>query len=170
MEEPDRNLRICLHPRHLNKAIKRERFQLPIIEDSTTHMANAFWLLWGLQRKLKRTRLKIQQNTRKTKEAGIQTRGILLSLKTFSYFHCFKGEKHFSKIVRGCTKFLAVVLYKKSGLCLDVCEGECRILFLTAYGRMLHSSTKAIAKWVCMLMTRMKFCVRKGMGITKFPL
>ena len=37
------SLRICLDPRHLNKAIKREHFQLPTIEDITTHMANAKW-------------------------------------------------------------------------------------------------------------------------------
>ena len=39
VEKPDGSLRICLDPRHLNKAIKREHFQLPTIEDITTRMA-----------------------------------------------------------------------------------------------------------------------------------
>ena len=43
VEKPDGRLRICLDPRHLNKAIKREHFQLPTIEDITTRMANAKW-------------------------------------------------------------------------------------------------------------------------------
>ena len=43
VEKPDGRLRICLNPRHLNKAIKREHFQLPTIEDITTRMANAKW-------------------------------------------------------------------------------------------------------------------------------
>ena len=43
VEKPDGSLRICLDPRHLNKAIKREHFQLPTIEDITTRMANAKW-------------------------------------------------------------------------------------------------------------------------------
>ena len=34
-------LRICLDPRDLNKAIKREHFQLPTIEDITTRLAGA---------------------------------------------------------------------------------------------------------------------------------
>ena len=42
-EKPDGSLRICLDPRHLNKAIKREHFQLPTIEDITTCTANAKW-------------------------------------------------------------------------------------------------------------------------------
>ena len=41
VEKPDGSLLICLDPRHLNKAIKREHFQLPTIEDATTRMANA---------------------------------------------------------------------------------------------------------------------------------
>jgi len=44
VEKPDGRLRICLDPRHLHKAIKREHFQLPTIEDVTTRMANAKWL------------------------------------------------------------------------------------------------------------------------------
>ena len=43
VEKPNVSLRICLDPRHLNKAIKREHFQLPTIEDITTRMANAKW-------------------------------------------------------------------------------------------------------------------------------
>ena len=43
VEKPDGSLRICLEPRHLNKAIKREYFQLPTIEDMTTRVANAKW-------------------------------------------------------------------------------------------------------------------------------
>ena len=43
VEKPDGSLRICLDPRHLNKAIKREHFQLPNIEDITTRMVNAKW-------------------------------------------------------------------------------------------------------------------------------
>ena len=43
VEKPNGSLRICLDPRHLNKAIKREHFQLPTIEDITTRMANAKW-------------------------------------------------------------------------------------------------------------------------------
>ena len=40
-EKPNGNLRICLDPQHLNKAIKREHYQLPTIENITTRMANA---------------------------------------------------------------------------------------------------------------------------------
>ena len=43
VEKPDGSLRICLDPRHLNKAIKREHFQLLTIEDITTRMTNAKW-------------------------------------------------------------------------------------------------------------------------------
>ncbi|CAB4010198.1 Hypothetical predicted protein [Paramuricea clavata] len=43
VEKPNGKLRICLDPKHLNKAIKREHFQLPTIEDITTRMANARW-------------------------------------------------------------------------------------------------------------------------------
>ncbi|CAB4043550.1 Hypothetical predicted protein, partial [Paramuricea clavata] len=41
VEKPNGKLRICLEPKHLNKAMKREHFQLPTIEDMTTRMANA---------------------------------------------------------------------------------------------------------------------------------
>ena len=43
VEKPDGSLLIFLDPRHLNKAIKREHFQLPTIEHITTRMANAKW-------------------------------------------------------------------------------------------------------------------------------
>ena len=43
VEKPNSSLWICLDRRHLNKAIKREHFQLPTIEDITTRMANAKW-------------------------------------------------------------------------------------------------------------------------------
>ena len=43
VEKSDGNLRICLDPRHLNKAIKREHFQVLTIEDITTRMASAKW-------------------------------------------------------------------------------------------------------------------------------
>ena len=43
VEKPNGTLRICLDPKHLNKAIKREHFQLPTIENITTRMANAKW-------------------------------------------------------------------------------------------------------------------------------
>ena len=38
----------CLDLRQLNKAIKREHFQLPTIEDVTTRMANAKWFTMKL--------------------------------------------------------------------------------------------------------------------------
>jgi len=42
VEKPkSRKLRICLDPRNLNQAIKREHYQLPTIEDITTRMAGA---------------------------------------------------------------------------------------------------------------------------------
>jgi len=41
VEKPEGRLRICLDPRRLNNAIKREHFQLPTIEGITTCMANA---------------------------------------------------------------------------------------------------------------------------------
>ena len=44
VEKPNGSLWICLDPRHLNKAIKREHFQLPTIKDITTRMANRKWL------------------------------------------------------------------------------------------------------------------------------
>ena len=43
VEKPDGSLRICWDTRHLNKAIKREHFQLPTIEGITTRMANEKW-------------------------------------------------------------------------------------------------------------------------------
>ena len=43
VQKPGGSLRICLDPRHLNKAIKQEHFQLPTIEYITTRMANAKW-------------------------------------------------------------------------------------------------------------------------------
>ena len=43
VEKPNGSVRICLDPRYLNKAIKREHFQLPTIEDITTRMENAIW-------------------------------------------------------------------------------------------------------------------------------
>ena len=43
VEKPDGSLRICLDSRLLNKAIKREHFQLPTTEDITTRIANAKW-------------------------------------------------------------------------------------------------------------------------------
>lgn len=43
VEKPNGSLWICLDPKHLNKAIKREHFQPPTIEDITTRMANAKW-------------------------------------------------------------------------------------------------------------------------------
>ena len=43
LEKADGSLCICLDPSHLNKAIKREHFQLPTIEDITTRMTNAKW-------------------------------------------------------------------------------------------------------------------------------
>ena len=41
VEKSNGKLRICLDPKHLNKAIKREHFLLPTIEDIATRMANA---------------------------------------------------------------------------------------------------------------------------------
>ena len=41
VENPDGSLRLCLDPRDLNKAIKREHFQLPTFEDISTRLAGA---------------------------------------------------------------------------------------------------------------------------------
>ena len=42
VEKPQsKKLRICLDPRHLNKAIQREHFQLPTLEDITTRLTGA---------------------------------------------------------------------------------------------------------------------------------
>lgn len=40
-EKSNGKLRICLDPRDLNKAIKREYYQLPTIEEITTRLAGA---------------------------------------------------------------------------------------------------------------------------------
>ena len=48
VEKPDGSFRFCLDPRQLNKAIKREHFQLRTIEDITTRMANAKWFTMKL--------------------------------------------------------------------------------------------------------------------------
>lgn len=40
-EKSNGKLRICLDPRDLNKAIKREYYQLPAIEEITTRLAGA---------------------------------------------------------------------------------------------------------------------------------
>ena len=41
VEKQDKSLRICLDPLHLNKAIKREHYQLPTIEDVSSKLAGA---------------------------------------------------------------------------------------------------------------------------------
>ncbi|MCG7876437.1 MAG: RNase H-like domain-containing protein [Candidatus Thiodiazotropha endolucinida] len=41
VEKPNKKLRICLDPRNLNTAIKREHFQLPTIEEITSRMSGA---------------------------------------------------------------------------------------------------------------------------------
>ena len=41
VEKPDKSLRICLDPLHLNKAIKREHYQLPTVEDICSKLAGA---------------------------------------------------------------------------------------------------------------------------------
>ena len=41
VEKPNKKLRICLDPRNLNSAIKREHFQLPTIEEITSRMSGA---------------------------------------------------------------------------------------------------------------------------------
>ena len=41
VEKPDETLRICLDPLHLNKAVKREHYQLPNIEDICSKLAGA---------------------------------------------------------------------------------------------------------------------------------
>ena len=48
VEKPDGSFRFSLDPRQLNKAIKREHFQLPTIEDITARMANAKWFTMEL--------------------------------------------------------------------------------------------------------------------------
>ena len=39
VEKPNKTLRICLDPRNLNTAVKREHFQLPTIEETTSRMS-----------------------------------------------------------------------------------------------------------------------------------
>ena len=41
VEKPNKTLRICLDPRNLNTAVKRENFQLPTIEEITSRMSGA---------------------------------------------------------------------------------------------------------------------------------
>ena len=41
MEKPSRGLRVCLDPRDLNKAIKRENSQLPTFEEITSRLSGA---------------------------------------------------------------------------------------------------------------------------------
>ena len=41
--KPNGSIRVCLDPKDLNKAIKRERFQLPTREDIFSNMAGATW-------------------------------------------------------------------------------------------------------------------------------
>ena len=41
VEKPNKTLRICLYPRNLNTAVKREHFQLPTIEEITSRMSGA---------------------------------------------------------------------------------------------------------------------------------
>lgn len=41
VEKPGKKLRICLDPQELNKAIKREHYQLPTIEEIASRLADA---------------------------------------------------------------------------------------------------------------------------------
>ena len=41
VEKPNGKIRICLDPKKLNEAIKREHFPLPTVEDITTRLAGA---------------------------------------------------------------------------------------------------------------------------------
>ena len=41
VEKPDRSLQICLDPRDLNKAIKREHYQLPTFDETVTRLTGA---------------------------------------------------------------------------------------------------------------------------------
>ena len=41
VEKPNKTLRICLDPRNLNTAVKREHFQLPTIEEITSRISGA---------------------------------------------------------------------------------------------------------------------------------
>ncbi len=40
-EKKNGSLKICIDPRPLNKALKREHYQLPVIEDILPHLADA---------------------------------------------------------------------------------------------------------------------------------
>lgn len=41
VEKPDGKIRLCIDPRHLNKAIKRSHFQLPTMEEITSNLTGA---------------------------------------------------------------------------------------------------------------------------------
>ena len=41
MEKPDGSLRICMDPKHLNKNLKREHYQLPTFEEISMRLSNA---------------------------------------------------------------------------------------------------------------------------------
>ena len=41
VEKPNRSLRICLDPRDLNQAIKRQHYKLPTTEDILSQMTGA---------------------------------------------------------------------------------------------------------------------------------
>ena len=40
-EKPNGKLRVCIDPRHLNKALKRCQYPLPVIEDTLTELSDA---------------------------------------------------------------------------------------------------------------------------------
>ena len=44
VEKPNRQLRICLAPRHLNRAIKRQHLQLPTAEEIIVKMSGTTFL------------------------------------------------------------------------------------------------------------------------------
>ena len=41
VEKPDGKLRLCLDPRNLNKAIRREHYQLPTFDEISTRIGRA---------------------------------------------------------------------------------------------------------------------------------
>ena len=43
VEKPNQKLRVCLDPRPLNKAIKREHLHLPTTEEISSQMSGAFY-------------------------------------------------------------------------------------------------------------------------------
>ena len=43
VEKPNQKLRVCLDPRPLNKAIKREHLHLPTTEEISSRMSGAFY-------------------------------------------------------------------------------------------------------------------------------